>query len=107
MLTYLHNIAFAVLPAIVPTPRSKLPAKPTPTETLTQRIEQVKEAMLALHLKRAELKGEERQLDILLKEYELSRAFFAERDGADTAPCGKPPARGLGAAMGSIASFGA
>lgn len=83
MLTYLHNIAFAVLPAIVPTPRSKLPPKPTPTETLSLRIEQVKEAMLALHLKRAELRAEEKQLNILLNEYELSRTFFAERDADD------------------------
>lgn len=84
MLSYLHNIAYAVLPAIVPTPKSKIPPVPTPAEVLTQRIEEVKAAMLALHLKRAALRGEERQLDILLKEYELSRDFFVKRDTAET-----------------------
>lgn len=82
VLSYIHNIAFAVLPGVVPTPACKLPPVPTPAEVLTMRIDQVKAAMLDLHLKRAALRGEERQLDILLKEYELSRDFFVKRDAA-------------------------
>lgn len=80
MLSYLHNIAFAILPAIVPTPRNKLPTKPTATMVLATRIQQVREDMLALHLQRAELRGKERQLDILLNEYQLSLEFFNNRE---------------------------
>lgn len=82
MLSYIHNIAFAILPGIVPTPKSKLPPPPTSSEVLQGRIDEVKAAMLRLHLKRAELRGEERQLDILLKEYELSKDYFDKRDAA-------------------------
>lgn len=82
MLTYLHKVAFAILPGIVPTPKSMIPPPPTPTEVIGYRIEQVKEAMLALHLKRAALRAEERQLEVLLNEYELSLDFFKTRDAA-------------------------
>lgn len=80
MISYLHNIAYAILPVVVPTPKNKLPKKLTPTEILQARIDGVREDMLQIHLKRAELRGQERQLDILLNEYQLSLEFFRARE---------------------------
>lgn len=80
MFKWLHRVGYAMMPALIPTPQDQLPPKPTPSAILKQRIEDVRDELLQLHLKRAEIRGQERQLEILINEYQLSLAFFGDRE---------------------------
>lgn len=74
MIRYLHNIAFAILPAIVPTPR--------PVRQLTNRdiiqgmIGDAKGMMFVHKLQRCKHRAEEKKLEIEINELEIMLQDF-------------------------------
>ncbi len=84
MFRYMHRVAYAIFPALVPTPQEAIPPKPKASDAFQERLDNARSDLADLHVRRAQLRGDEKRLQTMITEYELSLDFFKKREESDS-----------------------